>query len=466
MNMSRKLLVVLSLAIVATGCKKMLDADLPRNYYLPAEVFSSDSLLKDAIWQLKKKIMNSFSFFNGRSSRLGGLAADELKNSITVNEDAPFLKNDIDPANPSIQSVWQDNYKDIHVLNQLIIGLSGNSKISPDLRTLILGEAYFLRALYYFYFINFFGDVPLVTGTEYTVNAKIPRTPSAQVYEQIIYDLKEAQKHLPPAYTPVEGYPGARANASKLAATALLARVYLFTQQWTQAEAAATEIINSPLYQLETDINKVFLAGSSETIFEFVSFNPRYNTGAAGMFVPASPTARPPVIFTDTFLGKMEAGDRRRQWIRSVTSAGTLYHSPYKYKVLGGAPYTEHNIVLRLAEQYLIRAEARAQQGSTVEAQGDLSVIRTRAGLPVSQLQLLDAIIHERRIEFFAEWGSRWLDLIRLPSQTNPLDSNRRLADDILEILKPNTWVATAKRWPIPAYELAQNSYLIQNPGY
>ena len=117
--------------------------------------------------------------------------------------------------------------------------------------------------------------------------------------------LKEAQKHLPPAYTPVEGYPGARANASKLAATALLARVYLFTQQWTQAEAAATEIINSPLYQLETDINKVFLAGSSETIFEFVSFNPRYNTGAAGMFVPASPTARPSVIFTDTFLGKM-----------------------------------------------------------------------------------------------------------------------------------------------------------------
>ena len=156
MNMPRKLFVVLSLAIMATGCKKMLDADLPRNYYLPAEVFSSDSLLKDAIWQLKKKIMNSFSFFNDRSSRLGGLAADELKNSITVNEDAPFLKNDIDPANPSIQSVWQDNYKDIHVLNQLIIGLSGNSKISPDLRTLILGEAYFLRALYYFYFINFF----------------------------------------------------------------------------------------------------------------------------------------------------------------------------------------------------------------------------------------------------------------------------------------------------------------------
>jgi hypothetical protein len=402
---------------------------------------------------------------------LGGLAADELRNSFIVNEDAPFLKNDIDPSNQLIQNIWQDNYRDIYVLNELIIGLSDNSKISPDLRSLVLGEAYFLRGLYYFYFVNFFGDVPLVTNTEYTVNAKMPRTPSAQVYEQIISDLREAQKHLPPVYTPVEGYAGARANASKLAATALLARVYLFTQQWTLAEAAATDVISSPLFQLETDMNKVFLAGSIETIFEFVSFNPRFNTGAAGMFVPASSSARPPVIFTDTFLNKIEAGDRRRQWIRSTPFGATQYHSPYKYKVLGGAPYTEHNIVLRLAEQHLIRAEARAQQGWITEAQSDLSVIRSRAGLsPVdpamTQQELLAAITHERSICFFAEWGSRWLDLIRLPSQTNPLDIHRRLADDILETLKPGTWVGTAKRWPVPVYELEQNPSLVQNPGY
>jgi starch-binding outer membrane protein, SusD/RagB family len=466
MNISRKLFVILSLAIIATGCNKILDPGLPQNYYLPADVFSNDSLLKDAIWHVKKKIMNSFSFFNGRSSRLGGLAADELKNSITVNEDVPFLKNDIHPSNQLIRNIWQDNYKDIYVLNELIMGLSDNPKISPDLRLLVLGEAYFLRGLYYFYFINFFGDVPLVTNTDYTVNAKMPRTPSAQVYEQIISDLKEAQKLLPLNYTPVEGYTGARANASKLVATALLARVYLFTQQWTLAEAAATDVINSPLYRLETDMNKVFLAGSSETIFEFVSFNTRFNTGAAGMFVPASSSVRPPVIFTDTFLGKIEPGDQRRQWIRSAFFGATQYHSPYKYKVLGGSPYTEHNIVLRLAEQYLIRAEALAQQGRATEAQGDLSVIRSRAGLPVSQQEILTAITHERSIEFFAEWGSRWLDLTRLPSQANPLDIHRRLADDILETLKPDTWGATDKRWPVPAYELEQNSSLVQNPGY
>ena len=116
-------------------------------------------------------------------------------------------------------------------------------------------------------------------------------------------------------------------------------------------------------------------------------------------------------------------------------------------------------MILRLAEQYLIRAEARAQQGNLTGAIGDLNIIRERAGLPdlstaLTQDKVIAAVMQERRIELVSEWGQRWLDLKR----TGQVDS-------VLSKIKP-TWKINGQLYPIPQSELTNDPNLVQNPGY
>ena len=139
--------------------------------------------------------------------------------------------------------------------------------------------------------------------------------------------------------------------------------------------------------------------------------------------------------------------------------AGSTLYYPFKYKVMSGTNLTEYYITLRLAEQFLIRAEARAQQGNISGAKTDVNVIRTRAGLPNTTANdkggLLNAIEQERRIELFAEWGHRWFDLKRTGRATTVLGS-----------LKPATWQPTDELWPIPQSQINLNPSLTQNNGY
>jgi hypothetical protein len=138
----------------------------------------------------------------------------------------------------------------------------------------------------------------------------------------------------------------------------------------------------------------------------------------------------------------------------------TTFYFPYKYHNNNtnlNAP--EYLSALRIAEQYLIRAEARAQSNNISGAVADLNVIRTRAGLATLStnisLQLcMDKIIHERQIEMFAEWGSRYLDLKRT-GRLNPLMMAIKAA-----------WKPTNTVLPIPQNEITFDPYLKQNAGY
>ena len=143
---------------------------------------------------------------------------------------------------------------------------------------------------------------------------------------------------------------------------------------------------------------------------------------------------------------------------------GTTFYYPYKYKKgddysSNPPPPTEYYIVFRLAEQYLIRAEARAQQGNIGGGQADINLIRNRSGLANTiasdKGNLLSAVEHERQIELFAEWGHRWLDLKR---------TNR--ADQVLGAIKGASWQSTDKVYPIPQSQIQLNPFLTQNPGY
>jgi hypothetical protein len=230
-------------------------------------------------------------------------------------------------------------------------------------------------------------------------------------------------------------------------------------KNWSKAEDMASAIINSGQFALLGDLNKVFKFDSKETIFQLVPVLERINSGDGFIFVPLG---KPNYLFIKDFLNAFENGDLRKvKWVNSVTIGGTPYSYPFKYKIFtsSGAP-TEYNIVLRLAEQYLIRAEARAQQNRIEEAVTDLDTIRVRAGLSVLSATIsydvcLQKIEQERRMELFAEWGHRWFDLKR---------TNR--ANAVLGVTKAGNWNANDQLYPIPSSELVNAPNLVQNPGY
>jgi hypothetical protein len=125
-------------------------------------------------------------------------------------------------------------------------------------------------------------------------------------------------------------------------------------------------------------------------------------------------------------------------------------------------PVTEYEVVLRLGEVYLIRAEARAQLGEA-NSINDINFIRKRAGLPsylgaTDKSALLTAILHERRLELFTEWGHRWLDLKR----TSRIDAIMNIATP----QKGGVWTSGAQYYPIVISELQHDPNLVQNPGY
>jgi hypothetical protein len=120
----------------------------------------------------------------------------------------------------------------------------------------------------------------------------------------------------------------------------------------------------------------------------------------------------------------------------------------------------ENSVILRLAEQYLIRAEARAQINSNLAgSQSDLNKVRNRAGLAnttaTTQSTLLTAIANERKVELFGEFSHRWFDLVRT-GQVNT----------VIGALKPTTWKPTAVLMPVPYSQILLNTNLIQNTGY
>lgn len=408
---------------------------------------------------------NARSLLNGGMSIFGGLSADELVRSFSNSNEDAFTLNALSDQNPLCSNLYTAGYNWIYDCNNILEKMAVSTGISDSVRRQLRGEASFSRALVYFYLVNLFGDIPLVTTTDYSISSLLPRSPAEKVYRQIIADLETAQTDLKESYVTTAAFADDRTRPNKAAATALLARIYLYQGEWVLAAQAAGDLIGNDAYRLETDLDKVFLSGSKEAIWQLQPVRERISTAEGNMFVPLATDARPVYILTPTLLGSFETGDQRLlHWVGGE-SGGNHYLYPFKYKLATDVPFgMEYNTMLRLSEQYLIRAEARARQGKTDSAAADLNIIRRRAGLegtpapaPASasgSSDLIAAIMHERQIEFFAECGHRWLDLKRTG-----------WADSVLGVEKPG-WRAQAALYPIPFVELRHNPYLVQNAGY
>lgn len=449
--------------MLLASCSKYVDTPLPKNELVAELVFTDDKTATAAVTGLYAD-MNAFNYFyaNVLMNYLTAMQADDLYYFSSFANYDVFRLNALLPGSQYVESMWRDQYSYIYHTNACIEGLTKATGLTAAVKDQLLGEAYFMRAFLHFYLVNMYGDVPLITSTDHIENNVKPRTKTEVVYDRIIKDLLEAQRLMGANYPT-----GNRVRPNKGAATGLLARVYLYTKQYSLAEQQATAVLEDSRYDLLEDLNTVFLANSREALFQLQPVNTAggRNTWEGFTSTPASATGTPLFRLDTTHLiAKFEAGDKRlANWtgFRKLASGATVFF-PYKYKIrtTTAGTVTEYSMVMRLAEQYLIRAEARIQQDKLDLGRRDLDSIRHRAGLaPLStslgKPALLLAVEQERKVELFCEWGHRWFDLKR---------TNRSTA--VLGPIKGVNWQPDDTLYPISSEARRTNVNLTQNHGY
>jgi hypothetical protein len=451
--------VLLPVLLCLAACSKFVDIGAPATQIGVQEAYKSNASATSAIIGLYN---NSYVRDLTMSySGLCGCSADDIRYA-TSDPNYDQFSNDALLAGNSYNAnqLWAESYSQILQVNLAIENLEGAASLTPSLRDQLLGEAKTWRAFMYFYLVNMYGDVPLELATDIATNGKMPRSPADTVWAQIITDLKDAVGLLEPEYPTAQ-----RARINKYAAMALLAKAYLYSKDWKDAEEVSGDIISSGIYSLATDLNTAFANTSNETIWQIAT-----PTGVSvfGQHFLAPAGVLPSFIMYDTLYHSFDPGDlRRKDWTTDEVIGGNTYHCVYKYKDYA-ASGNEYNVVFRLAEQYLIRAEARAEQNDVPDAVDDINVIRNRAGLSsldkgISRDSALRAVEEQRKLELFGEWGNRWFDLKRTPSVSGNAILTR--ADDVLSGIKPS-WQHSAVLYPIPADQIIANPHLTQNPGY
>lgn len=454
-----KVMLICSL-ILTSACEEFVQIDPPKTEIVRETVFSNDASAMASIRGIYSAMMTRQSFTNGQIEKYCGLSSDELVDLSGRADQVEFESNALTAVNQTVLNIfWKEAYSYILNANAILEGLAQSTSMTPAMLSQIEGEAKFIRAFCHFYLTNLFGEIPYIVTTDYRVNAKISRLAVSEINQLLIADLLDAEDLLAEEYSYSSGL---RTQPVKAAASAMLARVYLYQGNWTKAEEYATKIIdNTGMFTLVDNLDEIFLANSLETIWQLQPVTPELSTGQAKLFILLVPPRD--IVLREELVNAFEENDQRKeQWIGNFQHGDDTYYFPFKYKVYSANEVVEQATVLRLSELYLIRAEARAQQNKLTNAIKDIDRIRNRANLPliettnpsITKEELLSTIEHERRIEFFSEWGHRWLDLKRTGK-----------ADQVLSGLKSD-WQNTDELYPIPNTERLVNPNLTQNPGY
>ncbi len=442
---------------------------------------NQNGMFNYSLWAIGD-VMSDNSFLGG------GGAADGIEFQQLDNFSIPS-------TNPLTTSHWQRAYLGIGAANQVLLHVP-DITMDAALKNRCLGEAEFLRALYYFYLVRGFGDVPLVLtpATTAAEASSLTRTPATQVYAQIVKDLQDAITKLPATYTS----PDDAGHATKWSATALLAKVYLTQGDLPNAATQARTVIASSgkaMWANFGDNFKLENENGQESLFEvqFKSGLTGYSTDGPGSVVNEFWGARffgsPYVVSSGGYgfnipekdlVTSYAAGDTRRavtlfvpgdKYPDGQVQPTTLVGDPNGYNVrkffvgtVGVSNWDSPlNIpVLRLSEMYLILAEAAGPTAEGVEA---INKVRRRAyGLPINTpAPTVDyttatpnfkaAVIQERRLEFAFE-DDRWYDLKRTGTLVATMKAQGKNAQDFNNLL------------PIPQAEINVNPNLTQNPGY
>ena len=453
-----KLTYIIKLTFVLTllaGCEDFLEET-------PADQITNDLILTDAT-SVKQGIFGLYEVLNRENADYHVLFFSLMADEVTVT-DTPWreidntdfeLANFTTEGNDDIPTFWEANYLVIYRANFILEKLP-YLNIEDDLKDAFTAEIRFLRAWIYYNLIQLYSDVPLLLNTALESNQSPSRTPESEILNFIVQELEEAIPDLPEAHGSLEE---SKIRATKAAGQSLLAKAEALKGNWQAVESLATQVIDKPQYALVSDYESLFATReyNAEGIFQ-IYFGPQNPEplivdaylGVDGykiLFVP-----------TNELVEAFAENDLRKKTSVSESADTPGGFITYKYRDFEDETITQYYI--RLAEIYLLRAEARAHLNNLPGALEDINLIRNRAGLADTNASTAEAafsmIEHERLLELCFE-GHRWFDLKR----TNRLDQvmSKHLGvfwDSPKDMLLP-----------VPMREMINNPNLApDNPGY
>ena len=460
---------VLTSVIVFQGCKKFLDVDPA--YTQDAENYFNTPADYEMALTGAYDLLQACSIY---SVWIGEIASDNtIAGGESVNDTEGLHQIDLmthGGVNTELRNVFRWNYTGISRANFI---LENKDNIDFTGKDVILSEARFLRALYYFDLVKFFGDVPLIVdkrlGAEEAITT--PRSPASEVYAQIESDLQDAVSVLS-ATTSIKG------RATKGAAQAILGKVFLYQNKFTEAAEQFDNVIASGSYSLISDFADLFSVaneGHSETIFDVEysgleggsygclnclegyagpgfhgirQYNgPVYGDGNSynlptqdlyDAFDPSDPRRDLTILDIDAFIA-VQANPADIPYAIGAGGHTGYYNNKY-IKRQGEIGLPDNDLtspvnyrMIRYADVLLMAAEAHYQNGNTGTAEGFVNEVRTRAGMPNVSLASIQDIWTERRLELACE-GHRFFDLVRTGQASVHIDGFQTNKNELFPI--------------------------------
>jgi tetratricopeptide (TPR) repeat protein len=448
------LIAAFSIVITLGACKKQLDLK-PFDYIEATDAIKTEKDVQSTLIGTYNRAGLAY-VYGGDIFLMPDLMASQsvIDWAGTYQELTQMVSQKISINNAYINTFWLDAYRINNQANNVLANLD---KVTDANKSSVEGQAKFLRGLIYFDLARLFGKawndgdpntnlaVPIVLKPTTVVGADSYPTRStvAAVYAQAISDLTDAEAK---AGTSVSFY------ANSYAASAILARIYLQQGQYAKAATEATKVISSGKYSLVDNYadefpfpnqNAAHVDNTTEDIFALQVTTQQGINDLNTFYGSADYGGRGDIYLKNSFLDEFEEGDERLS-VYNEDSDGSLRVD--KFDNLYG------NVrVIRLAELYLIRAEANFRLGTSTGATPvvDINVIRDRANLDPLATVTLAQILKERRLELAFEGGLFLHDAKRLSQNVGALKFND-----------------AALVFPIPQIEMNANKNLVQNPGY
>ena len=454
--------IVVAGCLSITSCEDILEQN-PVNEVDQEIVVTDEQSARAAVAGMYNE-MQSSDYYGDNFIIIGDVSSDIAQSIGTWDFYREMDTYEISAAgNTENENFYVRAYSTINIANNVIEKIPQLSNISSEAQNEMIGAAHFIRALAMFDLTRLYGGVPGVVGskgmpiittpTNSLTDVQYPSRPALEEsYRAVEQDLLDALDLLPET--------GDKSVASKGAAQALLSRLYLYLMNYEEVIFYTTAVISDPKYALNPNFEDIFASKlGSGSIFE-LNFNSSDQSGIRNWYNPNG--GRGDLTTHQSFYEEATANPADvRGNLFGFSESNGFYQT--KYQKPGGV---DNIHILRVAEMYLNRAEARAHLGDLEGAIDDLNVIRTRAGIgeietePSTKTGVLEAIWDERKLEFAFE-GHRYFDLMRTDQLMNELKNLSRMNG-------PNVSLPGKERavFPIPAAELDANENLIQNEAY
>lgn len=489
--------LILVVALCLTSCMDEFLKEAPEDRFVISNFYSSQSDAEAAVAAVYEKL---YALYERNMFLLNELPADTEKNGLGMPnqylQNLEYLRHTSE--NQFTTEMWMQSYSGIARANTAIVNIPG-IEMDEQVKSRLLGEAKFLRALYYFNLVRFYGDVPVILKLESVEDALGARVPVEEVYQQIIADLTEAEASLPSTYN--ENNSG---RATKGAAKILLGKVYLTRQEFSKATEKLAEVIGNEgeygygLHENFRDNWNPATENGKERVFSIEFMDPPGNGNSAmilqgpkyslpgGFEVLGLVNSNEADIPTRDLYDRYSEDDERRDGTFRTDFVSLIDGSVHTSSIPIFTKYWEENEpnpnnsdanmhVIRYADAILMYAEALNEIGQSAAAAVQLNRIMERAynstshnasGLGADELREL---IYEERHKELAMEGHRWFDLVRTGRFVQRMKEHAAYEAGVAESNKVEI-AQNVKDYmvlmPIPQREIDLNPLLTQNPGY